>query len=149
MARTDIIAEMIVRLETIGPPVKRGYGGVQVDRFPSIWLFEDEEKTIDGASSVLVNSKHRGKLQKSLPLIIEYFERVSNVDKAYEKGNELLQTVAQAVELDPYFTSSQSGRKLVSGYYMSNDFILPLRDGVVEVIMEYEFLYQGFHYGLT
>ena len=71
MARTGIVAEVIRRLGVLDPPVKRGFAGLTVTRFPSIWVFEDQEETLDGATSVATTSRHRGKLNKKLPIVIE------------------------------------------------------------------------------
>ena len=147
MSRIDIIAEVVRRLGTLDPPVQRGFAGLEVSRFPSIWVFEDQEETLDGANSVITTSRHRGKLNKKLPIIVEYFDRIRSTEDAYERGNEILGILAVALELDPYF-ANLSGQNLVTGYYMRSNVILPIREGVVEVVAMYDFLYKADHYGL-
>lgn len=145
--RQLIILELMRRLDAQFPcEIKRGFGGLNVASFPAIYIFEDDETVQDAVSDVMVKAHHRGILNRTLPLIIEYFGRGKNLSDLYETGNEMLADVARAVELDKYF-SDTNGKNLVNGYYQKSNTILPVRDGVIEVVVQYDFLYPARHLG--
>jgi hypothetical protein len=139
--RQEIIAEMIRRLSAaFSCEIKRGFGGMNVGTFPAVYIFEDDENTLDAASNAIPVARHRGVYNRDLPLVIEYFRKGRSMTDLYESGNEMLAELAQAIELDKYF-ANEKGTNLVNGYYQKSNAILPVRDGVVEVVVQYDFLY--------
>lgn len=122
--------------------VTRGFVGAEVSIFPSVWIFEGDEK-VEYSST-----KRRGLYIKTLPLLIEYMKKTSRGDDVYILGNAMLGEIAQVVERDEYFIVPECQNRLVIEYYMASNAIVQIGDNVVDAVAEYRFVYVDQHLGI-
>lgn len=129
--REDLIVELKKRIENSsgGYPltVVEGSGGLEdLKNFPTVFLFEDREDTA---------YQKPGMYYKTLPIQIEFFQRLANVNDTYSEGKKILEAICTAIETDDRFN------EICVQYSMIANQIIELRDGVVDVIVVYEFVY--------
>lgn len=133
--RDAIIVELKKRLaeakwQNKVPWIYEGDGGIDnVDQFPSVFLYELEEQV--NSSDVY----RKGLYQKTLPIQIEYFIKITDRKKVPAEGRKIIKLLTSALELDDRFSG------LTIQYYMSGNTIVEMRDGVVDVVVLYEFVY--------
>lgn len=133
--REAIIAELRRRVaeakwQNSTPWIYEGDGGVDnVEQFPSVFLYELSEQV---ASS---DVHRKGLYQKTLPIQIEYFIKISDRKKIPAEGRKIISLLASSLELDDRFSD------LTIQYYMVGNTIVELREGVVDVVVLYEFVY--------
>ena len=107
--------------------IYEGSGGIaEVKDFPSVFLFEDAED---------IQYNKPGMYQKELDVQIEYFHKVSDSNRVYSEGREILEAIQKAVEIDDRFSET------CVKYFMSANQVFELRDGVVDVVAVYKFYY--------
>lgn len=106
----------------------RGFGGAEVTKFPSIYVFED-------TCTVEKNFKRPRLYIKHLPLVLEYFDKARRSEESYEKGNHLLYDIQIAIEKDLDFGGC------VMGYKLLETNLLLFKENVIDVSVTYEFTY--------
>lgn len=133
--RDAIIAELKKRVDGARwqnkvPWIFEGDGGIDnVEQFPSVFLYELEE--VVTSSDVY----RKGLYQKTLPIQIEYFIKITDRKKIPAEGRKIIKLLSSALELDDRFSD------LTIQYYMTGNTIVEMRDGVVDVVVLYEFVY--------
>lgn len=133
--RDAIIAELKNRVAAAKwqnkvPWIYEGDGGIEnVEQFPSVFLYEMEEQV--NSSDVY----RKGLYQKTLPIQIEYFIKITDRKKIPAEGRKIIKLLSDSLELDDRFSN------LTIQYYMAGNTIVEMRDGVVDVVVLYEFVY--------
>ena len=147
LKRERIVQEVITRLKTISSsnsdkvPVNRGWKGINVDKIPSIYVFEDEERASLG------ETRHGGLYKKVLPIQIEYFACLSNQDELYVLNNTMIVSVVNALEIDRNLQEGGSDEKKTGGEHLVNSFGMTrnmtweVKEGTIDLIIIYEFEY--------
>jgi hypothetical protein len=130
--REKIIAELLLRLQNAKGKSKQiwiyeGQSSIStIENYPSVFLFEMLEESV---------LEKPGRYVKTLPIQIEYLSKVSDKKLIPSVGRDLLKVIAAAIETDDRFSN------LVLSYYMTANQVFELRDGIVDVVVVYDFRY--------
>lgn len=138
--RLQIVDEMSRRLiRGLKEPLFRGFAHIPVETFPSIYMFEDEEKVL---------KVKPGLYRKTLPLIIERFSKVPSNVESYVYGNRRLQEMVAAIELDERLCEGfnqgdivDTTHELAIDYSMTSNVIVEMSNSVLDVVVTYEIDY--------
>lgn len=127
--RELIIEELKSRLKSIDGVVRIVEGGGSIEElqdFPTVFIFEEQE--VSECTKI-------GMYEKTLPVQIEFFIKLSDTSLVYPEGRKVLREITTALEIDDRFS------ELCVKYAMSANQIFEMRPGVVDVVVVYDFVY--------
>lgn len=147
MKKSGIVTELKARLSAWyskefqrGPHVYMGYPEVEVKTFPSIWIFEGEER------ADYSNVRRRGAYELTWHIVIEFFFRPNKPQDYYDEARAYLYKLRQAIEVGQTF-SDASGNVLAFSYHMTRNETVLFRQDVADLVLEYQFRYTDDFYG--
>jgi hypothetical protein len=134
--RLQIVNEVSRRLTTgLKEPLFRGFAHIPVKTFPSVYVFEDEEKS---------EKVKPGLYRKWLPLVVERFLKVPSNVESYIYGNRRLQEMVAAIELDERLCEGfnlgdtvDTTHELVINYSMTSNVIIEMNNDILDVVVTY------------
>ena len=128
--RERIIAEFITRIKGIDTKAKvnRGFAGVEIQQFPSQYIFEGQEKWIKG------KDKHKNMYTVSLPIDHEFFLRTAKGEE-YDAANKKLEEIRNAIETDERFSD------LCVSFGIEEVELILFRDAIIDVSVRWIFKY--------
>ena len=123
----NIWSETIQRLETLGIPINKGDGSIEVNKFPSIYISMDEE-TGDLLKPGLYERRTR--------VWIEYFLRYKSNESIVILIDNVKTSVSETIEIDDNFNN------LVIFYGLTALDWIQYPDRKLQVVLGYEFVYK-------
>jgi len=130
--RELIMAEVKRRLKLAYPTagVDRGFFADNVDKYNQFYIFDMPETSVP---------ERRGQYTASFTVSISYFLQ-ADPTKVYSLGNQHLETIRLAIELDEMF-KDPNGKSLAIDYEYSEGALLWYEPGVLDVELMFEFKY--------
>jgi hypothetical protein len=133
-----IVKELIRRLADTYPrvPIDRGFFDDEVTTFPSIYIFEDVDR------STLHPTKRRNQYERVMEVMISYFVKgPTDRKETYAKANRERDDLYKAIELDPYFIPEGEKKPLCTHYGVVESVKVFYKANTIQLAITYNFAY--------
>jgi hypothetical protein len=133
-----IVQELIRRLELVYPrmPIERGFFAEEVTLYPSIYIFEDVDK------STLHPTKRRGRYERIMLVHMSYFLKgPTNRKETYAEANRKREELYHAIELDEYFIPEGDPKPLCTQYGVTESVKVFYKSNAIQLAITYAFAY--------
>lgn len=130
--REEIYQELYRRLSNAFPQsgIERGFFDETVSTYDMFYIFELPE-------SCTLGKPRRGQYQCTYGISVSYWHQ-TDTEHMFETGNQLLEDIRMAIEIDEYFwQDGDQSKPLVLGYQMDEGALIWYDEGVIDVELLY------------